>query len=131
MTKNNFMRTNVIKLFVLFMALLPGFSQVNASASSYNDDEIQPITIEKGTGLSKPPRSIIPECYYLNGCVYIICDSSITSISATVTRLSDNAQWSGSNMYNTLRLAVSSDADTYRLEFSLSDGSTYYGEFTL
>lgn len=55
----------------------------------------------------------------------------MTSISATVTRLSDNAQWSDSSSSNTLQIAVSTDADTYSLDFTLSDGNSYYGEYTL
>ena len=78
-----------------------------------------------------PPRSTEPECYYLDGYVYIICDISVTSISATVTRLSDNAQWSDSSTGNTLQIAVPTGSGSYRLTFSLSDGSSYYGDYTL
>ena len=123
------MRTKNIKLFVMCMALLSWFSQVNASIKNSEDENPRPIVL-KGS-IIMPPRSIEPESYYLNGYVYIICDSSVTSISGTVTRLSDNTQWSNSSSSNTLQIAVPTDPATYRLTFTMSDGSSYYGDYTL
>lgn len=125
------MKTKVFKLFVLLMALLPSFSQSNASVTSNEEDDIMPITLIKSTGPTRPPRSIVPECYCQNGTIYIICDSGISSITATVMRYSDETEWSDSSLGNTLRMAVSSNAGTYRLVLTLSDGSTWYGEYTL
>lgn len=125
------MRTKALKLIVLFMALLPSFLQSNAAnvIIDQGSGDGRPIAI-RSTG-TKPPRSIEPECYYQDGYVYIICGNGVTSISATVTRLSDNAQWSNSSLSNTLQIAVSTDAGTYSLDFTLSDGSSYYGEYIL
>ncbi len=112
------------------MALLPSFLHTNASGAENNAaGSNRPIVI-RSTG-THPPRSIVPECYYQDGYVYIICGNGVTSISATVTRLSDNAQWSNSSLNNTLQIAVSTDAGTYSLDFTLSDGSSYYGEYIL
>ena len=77
------------------------------------------------------PRSIEPDCYYLDGYVYIMCYNGVTSISATVTRLSDNSQWSNSSNSNTLQIAVPITEGTYHLSFSLSDGNSYYGDYSL
>ncbi|MBO7111127.1 MAG: hypothetical protein J6W18_04180 [Bacteroidaceae bacterium] len=55
----------------------------------------------------------------------------MTSISGTVTRISDNMQWSDSSTSNVLQIAVSSDAGSYHLTFTLSDGSSYYGDYIL
>lgn len=124
------MRTKAFRLIVMFMALLPSFSQSNA-AGAENDaaGSNRPIVI-RSTG-THPPRSIEPECYYQDGYVYIVGGSGITSISATVTRQSDNVQWSGSSTGNTLQIAVSTDSDTYSLFLTLSDGSSYYGDYEL
>ena len=121
------MRTKAFRLIVMFMALLPSFSQSNA-AGAENDaaGSNRPIVI-RSTG-THPPRSIEPECYYQDGYVYIVGGSYITSICATVTRQSDNVQWSGSN---TLQIAVSTDSDTYSLFLTLSDCSSYYGDYEL
>lgn len=113
-------------LFVI-LALLPCLSiPVMAATDEPDRIPITPMYPEHAN-----PRSIEPECYYLDGYVYIVADASVTSISATVTRLSDNAQWSNSSTSNTLQIAVPTDAGTYRLELTLSDGSSYYGDYTL
>ena len=111
------------------LALLPCFSFLSVNAQSTEPDQSKPIFVEREDVVM--PRSIEPECYYLDGYVYIICDISVTSISATVTRLSDNAQWSDSSTGNTLQIAVPTGSGSYRLTFSLSDGSSYYGDYTL
>lgn len=113
-------------LFVM-LALLPCLS-VPVMAFTNEPDNI-PITPMYPDHVQ--PRSIMPECYYQDGYVYIIGDASVTSISATVTRLSDNAQWSNSGTSNTLQIAVPTDAGAYRLELSLSDGNSYYGDYIL
>lgn len=123
------MRTKVFKLFVLLMALVPSFSHSDANITTDWGGDIEPIIIKSG-GTTRP-RSIEPECYYQDGYVYIIGSTNVTSISATVTRLSDNVQWSNSSTSNTLQIAVPTDAGTYRLELSLSDGNSYYGDYIL
>ena len=111
------------------MVLLPLLSSARSTTICPPPEPGEPIVIDSKDVIY--PRSIEPECYYLDGYVYIICDSSITSISATVTRLSDNAQWSDSSNGNTLQIAVPTGSGSYRLTFSLSDGSSYYGDYTL
>ena len=112
------------RTFLLTLALLPClfFTTIKASGG-------RPIDIEREDHVK--PRSIEPECYYQDGYVYIIGDGSVTSFSATVTRLSDNAQWSNSGTGNILQIAVSTDAGAYRLELTLSDGNSYYGDYIL
>ena len=118
----------VLKRTLLFiLALLPCLS-VSVMATSNEPEDIPIIPINPG---STRPRSIEPDCYYLDGNVYVIADTGISSVSGTVTRLSDNAQWSDSSTGNTLQIAVPTDAGTYRLTFTLSDGSSYYGDYTL
>lgn len=119
---------NVLKRTIsLLLAFTPCFSlSVFALTDGPDEIPINPI------GLEHPrPRSITPECYYQDGYVYIVADSSVTSISGTVTRLSDNAQWSDSSTGCTLQIAVPTAPATYRLTLTLSDGSAYYGDYTL
>lgn len=113
----------------LILALLPCFLFTPVKASTDIPTEGRPINIDRAGHVH--PRSIEPECYYLDGYVYITCDSTVTSIDGTVTRLSDNLQWSDSSTSYTLQIAVPTDAGTYHLEFSLSDGSYYYGDYIL
>ena len=114
-------------LIVLILLLNSLLSFVNGA----NGDPYDEIPIDIETQGPTLPRSIEPECYYMDGYVYIIGGSGITAIGATVTRLSDNAQWSDNSFSNTLQMVVSSDAGTYRLMLMLSDGSSYYGDYTL
>lgn len=117
------------RTFLSILALLPCFLLSTIDASADIPIKGQPIAIDRPDHIR--PRDIVPECYYLDGYVYIIGNGNIISVYATVSRLSDNMQWSDSNFGNTLRMAVSSDAGTYRLVLTLSDGSTWYGEFIL
>ena len=118
------------RTILLIVALLPCFSfLLGSSIFQPNSVPDKPIDIDvEGIG---QPRSINPDCFYLNGNVYIVADSSVTSISGTVTRLSDNAQWSDSSTGCMLQIAVPTDPATYRLTLTFSDGSSYYGDYTL
>jgi len=113
----------------LILALLPCFLFTQANTFTDIPTEGRPINIDRADHVK--PRSIEPECYYLDGYVYITCDSSVTSISGTVTRISDNLQWSNNSTSNVLQIAVSSDAGSYHLTFTLSDGTSYYGDYIL
>ncbi len=117
------------RTILLVLALMPSLISFSVNAAVTVSDEGIPIIVESNGG--GRPRSIEPECYYLDGYVYIIGDSSVTSISGTVTRLSDNMQWSNSCTGNALQIAVPTDAGSYHLTLSLSDGSSYYGDYTL
>lgn len=117
------------RTILLTLALLPCFLIASAETANVVPAEGKPIIIERPDHVK--PRSIEPECYYLDGYVYITCDSSVTSISGTVTRISDNMQWSNSSTSNVLQIAVSSGAGSYHLTFTLSDGSSYYGDYIL
>ena len=124
------MKAKSLKFFVMFMALLPSFSHLDATSTTSSGGVDPEYIIIRSTG-TKPPRSIEPDCYYQDGFVFIVGDASVTSINATITRLSDNAQWSDSSTGNTLQIAVPTGSGLYRLAFSLSDGSSYYGDYTL
>ncbi|MBO4561076.1 MAG: hypothetical protein J5705_03790 [Bacteroidaceae bacterium] len=117
------------RTLVILLALLPCISSFTANASTDDPPIGKPINVESLPPVR--PRSIEPECYYLDGYVYIIGDNTITGICGTITRLSDNAQWSNSSSSNTLQIAVPTNPATYRLTFTMSDGSSYYGDYTL
>lgn len=117
------------RTILLFLVLLPCLSFLKINAALPPHEVGKPIDIEYDQPTQ--PRSIKPECYYLDGYVYIVGDASVTSISGTVTRISDNMQWSDSSTSNVLQIAVSSDAGSYHLTFKLSDGSSYHGDYIL
>jgi len=72
-----------------------------------------------------------PVCYYCDGEVSIQADSSITFINATVERLEDNAVWTDASMGDSLIMSVTDEPGTYILTFTLSNGKSYIGEYTL
>lgn len=117
------------RTIMVLLALLPCVT--SSTVIAFDDDPPlgKPINVEELPPLS--PRSIAPECYYLDGYVYIIGNNSITGITGTVTRLSDNAQWSNNCTSNMLQLAVSTDLGVYSLTITLSDGNSYQGVYIL
>lgn len=124
------------KLFVVMLALLPCFQDSFIYADS---GEPIPIKEKPGNGPFPRPRSraryIVenedPVCTYYDGEVTIQAEIGITQISATVTRLEDNVTYSDTSFGDTLILSVSTDPGTYVLTFTLSNGKSYIGEYTL
>lgn len=72
-----------------------------------------------------------PVCYYYEGEVSIEAGSNIESITTTITRLEDNVQYTNAVSGNVLTIQVSEDPGTYILQFTMSDGTGYHGEYTL
>lgn len=96
-----------------------------------NEEKNQSVELK---GDNPRPRGdvYIPTCYYIYiGRIHIIAESSITDLSAVVTRLDDNQQWNGTAVGNVLSVEVSTAPGTYYIELTLSDGSVYYGEYIL
>lgn len=126
------------KILVVLLALLPCFqTQVVAMG---NDEPIDIPIGQKPTTPPPAPRArsrarntieVAPSCFYYNGEVSIEAGSGVAFISATVTRLDDNMQWSDSSVGNTLVISVSEEPGTYLLNLTLSDGRSYYGEYSL
>lgn len=77
------------------------------------------------------PRTILPNCYYCNGIVYIECAESVTGIACTVTRFEDNLRWNNRVVGNNLQILTSSDCGLYSVTFTLSNGDSFYGEFQI
>ncbi len=131
------------KLLVVLFALLPCFQTV-VMAGGFEDPDPDPeyIPIKESTNPNPSPgprsraraRYTIEEslvCQYYNSEVTIMADSSIVYITAQVVRLDDNQSWSNAGAGDTLVIAVSDDPGTYILTFTLSNGKSYYGEYTL
>lgn len=126
------------KFLLVLLALMPCFQTIVMAGFPDGEPEEIPVS-PKPVPNPNGPRSrsraryieVSPECYYYNGEVSIYADSSITSISASVTRLDDNMQWTETSISNTLTMVVSTDPGTYLLTLTLSDGKTYIGEYTL
>ena len=130
------------KLLLVLLAVLPCF-QTTAMAMTSGDGEDptciplnpKPVLNPGGPRLRAPRRDntvvTTPECYYYNGEVSIYAPAEITAISATVVRVDDNAQWSGSCTDSELTFTVSSEPGDYILTLTLSNGNSYYGEYSL
>ena len=126
------------KVLAVLLALLPCFQTDIMAINNELPTEI-PVT-PNDPPKPKPnpkPRSRarytvndVPACYYYEGEVTIEAESSIASITATVTRLDDNEQFTGASTGNVLTIQVSEDPGTYVLTFTLSNGTGYYGEYT-
>ena len=114
---------------IFLLALLPFFDYVANASESEPDQTAQPIVVR--TSEHNQPRTMGPNCYYYNGCVYIECDYHETYISGSVTRSSDGTQWSNSEIGNALQIEVSTIPGTYTLTFILSSGVIYSGEYVL
>ena len=153
------MKTNMKKLLVIVMALMPSLSILAMNPSGFSivpdpDDipivppsnptprprqDIDPNLIpikplpSPGTGHEPRIRSVIqdPECYHYDGVVYIYADCTVTFITATITRIGDNLTWTGSASTNTLSISASSAIGVYLLELTLSDGRAYIGEYII
>lgn len=134
------------KLLVVLLVLLPCFQTV-VMAGGFDDPDPVPIPLS-GTPNPNPNPDPNPggirsrararytieeslESQYYNGEVTIMADSSIVYITAQVVRLDDNQSWSNAGAGDTLVIAVSDDPGDYILTFTLSNGKSYYGKYTL
>lgn len=129
------MKNYAKKFLVVLLALLPCF-QTSVMAGEGDEPEAIPVK-PKPTPSPPGPRSRaryieeVPACYYYEGEVSIQAENGIAGIVASVTRLEDNATWTGAGTSNTLIMSVPEDAGTYILRFTLSDGKSYIGEYHL
>lgn len=136
---------NLSKKFLLvLLALLPCFSTV---VMADGDDDPEPFPGPQNIPVKNTPtptpngprararaRYTIEEslvCQYYDGEVTIMADSGVAYITAQVTRLEDDEAWSNTGAGDTLVISVSDEPGTYILTFTLSNGNSYYGEYTL
>ena len=128
------MKNYLKRVLVVMMVLLPCF-QTSVWAGD-EPDEI-PIKGDPNPGPRNRARGrsfnyeTTPACYYFNGEVSIQADSSVTFINASVERLEDNAVWTDAGMGDTLIMSVTDEPGTYILRFTLSNGKSYIGEYTI
>lgn len=115
---------------LLFMALLPCIGHSNLAVEEIEKTSI-PISIDIDTPDDTPQRTLTPICYYSDGIVYIECNENVTSICGNVCRLKDNAQWTNSCRDNLLQISVSTDIGFYHLSFTLSNGTSYHGDYVI
>ncbi|MBO4723960.1 MAG: hypothetical protein J5596_01400 [Bacteroidaceae bacterium] len=123
----------------MLLAILPCFESL-VMANTGGEPDVIPIKPKPDPDPNPGPRArsrsrnnveVLPECFYYNGEVSIVAGSNIASISASVIRVNDNMEWSSAGMGNTLSFVVSTEPGTYVLMLTLSDGKSYYGEYTL
>lgn len=116
--------------FLLLMATMSWFLSNSVYAEETDQNQTpQPIGVQSANHTQ--PRTLGPDCYYYDGCVYIEGVFYETSISGTVTREGDGNQWSNTANGNTLQIQVPTTPGTYTLTFTLSSGGTYTGEYIL
>ena len=128
------MKNYLKRVLVVMMVLLPCF-QTSVWAGDEPDEipikgDPNPIPRNRARGRSFNLETT-PACYYFNGEVSIQADSSVTFINASVERLEDNAVWTDAGMGDTLIMSVTDEPGTYILRFTLSNGKSYIGEYTL
>lgn len=129
------MKNYVKRVLVLMMVLLPCF-QISVWAGG-EPEQIPVKNDPPGTGprnraRARTPRSVeMPSCYHCDDEVFIQADSSTVYITATVVRLEDDETWSSAGAGDSLTMTVSDQPGTYVLYLTLSDGRSYYGEYTL
>lgn len=134
---------NFAKRFVVaLLVLLPCF-QTFVMASENNGPENVPLKPKPDPNPNPNPnpgprnRSRArfveegPLCYYYNGEVTVEANNTVSYITAEVFRADDNMTWSDTSAGSTITLTVSSDPGTYNVYIILSNGQTYYGEYTL
>lgn len=127
-------RKNLLVLLVLFTCF-----QTSVIAGGFDVAGPEPIPVKKKpTPNPNVPRSReryeieeSPVCQYFYSEVTIMADSTITYISAQVVRMDDNVSWSNAGAGDTLVIQVTDEPGTYILTFTLSNGDSYYGEYTL
>ena len=126
------------KVLMILVALLPCLQMPVTASAEPSNIPVTPFPRPGGGGtrpraMARFPRTIdsMPDCYYWDGIVGIEAETDITYISASVTRLDDGEEWSNEVFGNELTLSVSEEPGTYLLLISLSNGNSYYGEYTL
>lgn len=128
------MKNYLKRVLVVMMVLLPCFQ---TSVWAGDDPDEIPIKGDPNPGPRNRARGrsfnyeTTPACYYFNGEVSIQADSSVTFINASVERLEDNAVWTDAGIGDTLIMSVTDEPGTYILRFTLSNGKSYIGEYTL
>jgi len=129
------MRDNRLLLMALFFSVL--MSSTQAFASSSNDASVPvPINTDPdnpGTG-HRTPIMIPIQCYYSDGELTFTFSATLGTVECEVVRVSDDEVFDGT-LYaisgGTDSLYVSTDADEYEITLTLSNGTVYYGEYTI
>ena len=128
-----------LKLFLLMLlALMTSLPNVVVMADDDDPEPPDDIPIVPYPRIKIPrPRAralnveVYPECSYYNGAVTISAEPDITSITAEVEDLDNGQIWTGFDSSNILTIEVSSEPGTYSLLLTLSNGKSYYGEYSI
>lgn len=124
----------LLVLAVFAIMLIPA---INLGADP--GDNLTPINIvENGDsgdeGPFKSPAMYPPiECYYFSSSIFVMLSYSLGLISVEVENLTSGAYFS-QNLNGTAGahiIPISNASGVYRITFTLADGTTYCGEFTL
>lgn len=137
------MKNLIKKVLVFLLALLPCLHSHMMANCAKNEEPYQiPIRQDpnpnpkpnpgprmRSSGRSVEASTLV--CNYYEGEVSIQAGTDITFINATVTRLDNNEQFTNVGFGYVTIIQVSEDSGTYALHITLSDGTGYYGEYSL
>ena len=123
-------------LFLFLMMSIIIFAQpIELYGSSSNPVPLKPKsgTDPSGTG-NRTPISVPIQCFYLNGELTFTFSATLGTVECEVVRVSDNEVFDGT-LYavsgGTDSLYVSTDAGEYEITLTLSNGTVYYGEYSI
>ena len=126
------------KIRLLFLALPLLFiwpERAYSSSAMTASDEIplNPKPINGGTG-NRAPLGIPIQCYYSNGELTFTFSATLGTVDCEVVRVSDDEVFDATFYAvsgGTDSLYVSTDAGEYEITLTCSDGTIYYGEYTI
>lgn len=123
------MKKEFLLLSIIFFISAP-FSK------STNDGGTVPIPVVDHNELDPIHRSIIPiEAYYiaLNSSICVTFSQNLGDMDVTVTNLTtgDSDDFEIVASIGSTLLPISGDTGYYRIDFILSSGTQYYGEFEI
>ena len=128
------MKSKMTLLGVLVFLVMQSFY---GHASTSQESEIPvPINVgteNPGTG-HRTPAQVPIRCFYSNGELTFTFSADLGTVECEVVRVSDNEVFDGT-LYavsgGTDSLYVSTDAGEYEITLALSNGTVYYGEYSI
>lgn len=125
-------KTNFLLVTMSLMLLLP----MDLMGASHQDDELSvPLNPVPGSGTyPRSPAHIPISCYYSEGELTFTFSATLGTVECEVVRVSDSEVFDATFYAvsgGTDSLYVSTDAGEYEITLTLSNGTVYYGEYSI